>query len=508
MSNTQALRRAHPIAIYFNLYRFLYLLLIPLARGIVATLTGGLLEWFSGAWFDLLMIALIVLLAYAKWRCTQYYADIHAIQYTIGIFYRQEIAIPMRQICTIAIEQPLWMRPLRIVRLHVDTFAQNPKRADLSLYLTHEEGQRLLRLHHPTDPPQYAEAVYSPRLLDVVFLSLFTSNSFIGIVFVATFISQIGRLLGDGLYAFLNALVRQISVGMEPLYALMAFAFRLPPIATGIAAVLLGGWVFAFLLTLFQTKNLTAARTEGFLHITGGIFVKNQYSLRLSDLCYIDIRQSLLTRVLQLYSVFLTAVGLGKNRTDIRSLIPFSTRKRCKQQLDALLEEYEESERTIRPNRGAVMKFVLEPLWPCVLVPLVTWIGVQFLPAWSSILWFAGWMVSVPCYWFLGVRVMDFVSSGIGKRDGYYTLRYSKSYYLHTVVFSREKIAMVNIRQSILQRTDLKCDVKISTKAEKPEKHHIRNVPWDETAEIFCAEDGVRLPPSLWDRVVGIFQHK
>lgn len=503
----QMLLHTHPIAIYFYLYRFLYLLIIPLLRGLVAALTGGLFHWLSGAWVDLLFILLILLLAYQKWAHYQYYMDSSGIYYTTGIFYQQEITIPMERICTLSIQQPFWMRPLRLVRLRLDTLALDPGKADLSMYLRKDEAERIMAMRRrPIEQRGKLRATCRPRMLDIVFLSIFTSNSFIGILFISTFISQAGKILGEDLYALLTSLVRRIAVGLEPVAGLLSLAFRLPPIAMGIGAVLLGGWLVAFLLTLLQTKNLTTSRTRDSLHITGGIITKKEYSVNFSDICFIDVRQSLLTRFLRLYSVFLDAIGTGKERSDITAIIPFSSRRRCEAQLRLLLPEYHTTPRSIRPNPGAIMKFLLDPLWPCLLVPAATIFFIWLLPAWTAFFRFAGWMLSFPAYWFLGVRLMDFFSSGVSREGNYFTLRYSKLYYLHTVVFSWEKIAMLNLRQSILQRGDAKCDLKVCTRAEGRVVHHLRNLSWERTAALFDAEDGLRLPPSLWDKTLSFFQ--
>lgn len=499
--------RTHPIAIYLYIYRFLYLLLIPLMRGLVAALTGGLLRWLSGAWIDLLILCLILLLAYQKWNHFQYHMDKSGIYYTTGIFYQQKIYIPMERICTLSTQQPLWMRPLHLVRLRIDTLARKPDKADLSMYLRRAEADRFMELRRqPVALRGDIEARCKPRTLDIVFLSIFTSNSFIGILLTATFISQAGKILGQDLYALLTDLLHKIAAGLELLSALFTLAFRLPPIAMGLAAVLLGGWFVAFLLTLLQTKDLTTARTKDTLYITGGIITKKEYSVNFSDICFIDIRQSLLTRFLRLYSVFLNAIGTGKERSDIRAIVPFSTRRRCDTQLQLLLPEYRSTPRMLKPNAGAIMKFLIDPLLPCLLIPLGTLLILHLLPAWESFFRFAGIMLSLPAYWFLGVRLLDYFSSGISKSGNYFTIRYSQSYYLHTVVFSKDNIALIQIRQSILQRPDAKCDLKVFTRSEGRSIHHVRNLSWDKTAALFDAEDGVRLPPTLWDKCIGFFR--
>ena len=75
---------AHPFSILTFLYRFLFLLIIPLARGFLSALTGDLLSWISGAWMDILTVLLIFLLAWKKWDCFKYYMDECGVFYTSG----------------------------------------------------------------------------------------------------------------------------------------------------------------------------------------------------------------------------------------------------------------------------------------------------------------------------------------------------------------------------------------------------------------------------------------
>lgn len=510
--------RTHPIAIFFYLYRFLYLLLFPLLRGVVSVLTGGLLDWLAGAWMDILIILLMVGLAVLKWSIFQYSFNKNGLNYTEGIFFRQEGFIPMKRICTLSTQQPFWMVPLKIKKLRVDTLALSPNKADLILYLSSAAADQIMALRrrpslkYPGKNGGSVKAECRPRLLDIVFLSLFTSNSFIGILFISAFISQSGKILGNHLSEFLisvlSNLARQLTGGLAPLSALLTFAFRLPPIATGIAMVLLGGWLIAFLLTLLQTQKLHTSRTKNALHIKGGVLVRKEYSIYMRDLSFIDVRQSLMTRCFRLYSVFLSAIGTGKERSDISALIPFSSRKRCEAQLRLLLPEYVLTPRMLRPNGGAIMKFLIDPLWPCILVPVLTFLGSWLLPMWGELIRFAGLMLSFPAFWFLGVRLMDFLSSGLSRSGDYYTMRYSNLYYLHTVVFSREHIALVNVRQSILQRGDNKCDLVVSTRSEGSNTHHIRNLDWDPTLALFDAVDPIPfyLKPSWFDALNRFFK--
>lgn len=481
MNDKSQIMRTHPFSILTYLYRFLFLLIIPLLRGFISAITGGLIAWLHGAWFDIAIVLLILLLAYQKWACIKYHLDETGIYYTSGILFKRQILLPAYKISCLSMVQPFWLRPFHIAKIRLDTIARSRNTADIVLYLKESEAKRILSLR--TQPSVRRSGLlceYRPPMLSVVFLSLFTSNSFIGILLIATFVSQAGQILGKELSDLLILTFEQLSRQM---------AFGIPPIAAAAAMILLFGWVVAFALNLLQTKGLETRRTEQTLHIKGGVITQKEYSLYMDDISFVDVRQSLLTRLLRLYSVFVNAIGLGKEKSDIAAIVPFSTQQRALSQLTLLLPEYKDSQRQLKPNAGAIFKFILEPLWPCLLIPAAALAAPWFLPDWKAIIEFAGLMLALPAYWFMGVRLVDFFSSGISRNENFITLRYSKWYYLHTVILSYDKIALINIRQSILQRGDGKCDVKISSRAEGRCIHHIRNLDREACLELLDAQD-------------------
>ena len=55
--------RVHPITILGNLWRVLYLIIIPVLRGFFSALGNNLAGWLSGAWADILILLLMVAIA-------------------------------------------------------------------------------------------------------------------------------------------------------------------------------------------------------------------------------------------------------------------------------------------------------------------------------------------------------------------------------------------------------------------------------------------------------------
>ena len=461
-------RHVHPVMIAEYLWSFIYLLLIPVARSLVRALRFGISGWLQGTWFDLFIIVITFALAIARWYSVTYEALPEVLMVRYGILFRTCRALPRVNTDTLALTYPFYLKPFGAVRVRADTKAGRSKRADVEFSLSKKAATELLSQREAACcEPDWLTREYRPRGVYIMALSAILSNSLAGVVFFATFISQSGRLLGE-------EFEQRIFGTFESFTRMMAFG--LPPAAAALAYLAVFGWLFTFLRNLIRHKNFVARRTAHSLEIRGGIFTNRSYSVLVSALNYVDIRQSVLTKMLGLYSVFISAVGYGKQQDDVSALIPATTSRDLMHHLSLLLPEFHLAKRQLRPNFGAILRFLLDALYPCLLLPLATWILSVVLPTWADFIRWVGFMACLPAYLFLLVRIFDFSSSGVGRHGGIYTLRYSRGFYLHTVIMPRERVAEIVLRQSIFQKMDNKCDILMYSISEKRCKHHIRNI--------------------------------
>ena len=122
------------------------------------------------------------------------------------------------------------------------------------------------------------ERTYQPRPLYIAILSLITSNTLTGVLFVSTFISQTGKVLGE---QFEKLLVHSLTRIVQFL------AFRIPPAAAMAAAVILGGWGIAFLVNLVNHLGFRAVRRGKQLFIRVGVLVRKEYYLSLIHILFL-----------------------------------------------------------------------------------------------------------------------------------------------------------------------------------------------------------------------------
>ncbi|MFQ9873356.1 MAG: PH domain-containing protein [Oscillospiraceae bacterium] len=471
--------RAHPIMILENLWRFLFLLILPLVRGFFAALQGGLGDWLAGAWFDILVLLVMVGLSVIQWLRFQIRFTDRLLQVDWGIFYRKRSRIQLDQVCTVSVVRPFFLKPFGAVHMTVDTLAGNSDTVDLRLTISRKLSEQVIRGQNLREYDRSEVRSYRPGTVNVAVLSIMMSNSLAGILFLVALISQLGNLLGE---AFSNRIV-----GTFQRFAQM-MAFGIPPAAAALAYILLFGWLYSVLLNMVRYQRFTVGRTHKALLISGGVITNRDYCIALDSINFVDIRQTLMSRLFGIYSVFVNAVGFGKQKDDLSAVLPATTRQGMRRCMAYLLPEYREKQRQLKPNAGAIFKFIIEPIWACVLIPAAATAVYLLFERWRDVTVFIGVMLMLPAVWFLAIRLWDFFTSGVAFDGEYYTLRYSRGMFLHTVIIPKSKMAYVDVRQSIIQKTDQKCDVKFRTIFESRNIHHIRNIDRQEAIDI-CGLD-------------------
>lgn len=469
-------KRCHPILVFFNLKQFLFLIVIPVIRGFITALSGDILDWIAGSWLDILVLSVIVTLAVLNWYFYTYDIDSEKIVVKKGVLYKKETVVFFSKVTTVSITDPFYLRIFGAQYLRADTLGGGPKRTDLSIYLSQKNAEDIkeyLQGEFGLDSKQ----LYVPKTSSILALALLTSNSLGGILFFSTFISQTGKLLGEEISEMVLTTFEDIA---------RKLAFGLPPATAAIAYTLIFSWILSFIVAFLTYRNFNLRRSRDILYIKGGTITPRRYYIKYRDINFADIRQSIITKTFKLYSMYISAVGYGKRNDDIRCVIPTENKSDFYSIINVFFPDFKPNEVQIKPARTGIMRFVSAPLLYILLIISAIIFTIKNIPSWRDFAFFTGFMLFIPALIYLAVRIMDFMTSGIGCENGYITMRYSKGLQLHTVVIPKERIVGVKLRSSLIQRISKrhKCNVYISAMAEKRTVHKCQNLFIDEAERL------------------------
>lgn len=470
-------QRQHPLYIVHAFSKYLLLLLFPLLRSFLL-LRGNVWDWVKGTWLDILVLFLIVLFGVVQWSAIRYSIRSKGIYIESGFFVQKARYLPYKNLSSITVEEPFYLRPFRIVRLRMETDGGSSSKADASLLLRRSQADEVRKAG--TESLAAGEGgpkgirTYHPRALYIAILSLITSNTLTGVLFAATFISQTGKVLGK---AFEKLLVDSIAKIIRIL------AFNIPPAAAMIAAVLLGGWGIAFFITLIGHLGFRAQRQNRMLSVKVGVITKKEAYMAVERINYVQIRQSLMTILCGFCSAFLNCTGYGKEKNELAVLFPAVENQDLKRTLRLILPEIKVSPRKYKPYLKVLTRFLIPPA-TLMLVFAVGFGGLwYFFPRFRQLSLFLGLMAEIPAVWWLFVKIAAYFHVGIGVRGDSYTFRFTFGYAFYTVALHKDKIAKVETQQSLFQKMSRCSDVLIYPFSEKKHRMRIHNIRQNEVEE-------------------------
>lgn len=472
----QQMKRQHPFVIVQAFSKYLLLLLFPLLRTAVGFLRDWR-SWLSGAWMDLLVIGLIVLFGFAQWYFTGYLLEKDGILFRRGVIFPMAQKIPYRMLSSIAVEHPFYLRPFGIVKLAIETDAGSKLSAEATFLLRRSEAERITEaasayFKEDTAPPR----VYLPKSGYVAILSFLTSNTLTGVLFASTFLTQTGRLLGEEFELRLVGALTKLA---------QILAFNLPPIFAVIGGVVLGGWLLSFFLNLIRNLGFRMRRSGDVLDAKMGLVSPKEFALAAGRINYLTLRQSLLTKGLGFYAAMINCTGYGKDKNDLAVLLPASAEQDLRRTLRLLLPEMKLAPRKYHPNWRSFTRFVIPPGTTLLLIFAGFGLLYYWLPDFHRLVGFFWIACSLPAFWWLFVKILAFFHSGISVREDVYTFRHTFAYAVYTTVVHKNKIAKIELRQSLFQRMSHCADVIVFTFSERRHRFVVQNIPIDQAEEFF-----------------------
>ena len=332
-SHDNTLYHEHPIKILRYSAKNLWLLIFPLLRSLrfFPFSLERLIEWGVGAWFDLLIALLILCFGTLRWYYCSYSFDAVSIHAKSGIFLKQETEIPFSRITATVEEHPIYLKPIRAVRLRISTASGVIPQANMELILYLHDLHRL-RPHVKALRNDSAQATpYHTPAWRVLFFSALFSSSFSGAFYLAALFFQGGRITSDLLEEFrARQLIEDAADRASSVFV------GVPRIAIMIGIVVLVLWLVSFGRNLLRYGRFRMRFGSEFLSVHMGILNRRRFHLRRTAIVFPDLRQNLIMKLCGMVSLHIRCPGYGSRRDTLPVLIPLMRRKASSKLLDRL----------------------------------------------------------------------------------------------------------------------------------------------------------------------------
>ena len=469
---------AHPISIIEGISKNFWILLFPLLRGLIAT-QFDLYRWVTGAWLDLIIVTSVLVYAILRWRGMSFILDDDTILVQRGIIFRSKSRIPLGAVTTVIKEQTIVYSAFGAVKVRIETNAGSKRRADFKITVRKENANTLNFLEK--DSSNRTKKSYAPKWYYLIVFSLISSNSLSGVIFLSAFISQTGAVIGRELRGDVITTITTLSHRL---------AIGIPPIAIAISIVILSGWVMAFIFNVLRHLHFEITRSNKNLHIKEGLFTKRQYHINADRIAFLDMRQTLTTKIFSIASLYVYCAGYGKEKNERAVLVPATSKREVEGTMKMLVPEIAPVKSTVKPSPRGIVGYVLPPALMLIAVPVAAKILIGIFASWHQLISFVAVMSAIPLVWLLVVNLTAYITSGIGENENVVTIRYVRRYSFSTITMPKTRIAKMKISQTPFQRWGRRCNVVIYTNAESKQKHIVRQLPLRQTRELMLNCNG------------------
>lgn len=461
-------QREHPVAIPGHIPYYYLLLLLPLLRGArYLRLPDGFPRWLRGTWLDGAVIIALLALSAAAWSQRTYDMNHHHLRLCRGLFWRRTTLIPLRWVTTLTVERPLWMRLLRGARVSADTDGGHHRLADVQLTVWRRQAALFL-------PDSKGGVYWHAKAWRIALLSVLSSDSLGGLLLLATAVRQSSILLGERIQ---NTVINNLEAVADRLT-------RLPRTAALLILILAVGWAVGTVRRLLRHLPFALCRREDTLTVYMGYITKRIHCCAMRAVNYIDIRQTLAAHLLGLYTAYISCTGYGKDKNTLAVIIPPCRQRQMAKEWAILFPHLRPCDVTLRPAKGAPLRYGRLPLLLLLLLSSVGQATGQLFPLWQELAVYLSLLSVLPCLWLGAVRIAACRLAGVGYDGAQYSLCYPRRLTLHRVTIPKEKVAAVQIRQSLWQRRRGICDLCLYSNHEFRRPHKVRHLKYNEVKQL------------------------
>ena len=469
----------HPLKILKYSAKNIWLLIFPLLRGVYTYHfdKNWFVSWVKGAWFDIAVLGAIIIFGFVRWFFSRIDFTQDELVHRDGVFVRVNTYIPFRNVSSVTIERPFYMTPFRAMRFRCDTRAGIFKTVDLKLLVSKKTRNAIM--HHMPDinENEKISGIPQPTSLSVLLFSVFFSSGFSGTIYLATFFFKGGDIAYDIISRSLNILTAETAKITEKL------VLKIPTAAIFIGVFFIASWFLSFLVNLFRYGRFSIDCDKRCMKVAYGIFDRKEYRIKNSHINYTDLRQNLIMKLFKAVAVNISCAGYGASKNRLPVLLPVKLEKKLGSNLQ-VIGIYSGIKNDYSAQPAGIGSYLLIPLVVAALIiPSHDWLAKLF-PRFSELSFFVAVMLEIPAVWFIIVKFVALLTSGVALYDDKIMIRCSVWTRFHTVVSEREKIVKIELEQNLLQAMSGRCAMSIWFEGEEHKRFKIKAMKANDVRKI------------------------
>ena len=470
-------RRTHPYTILKKLKISAILLVLPVVRQILYR-PQNIFEIISSLSLSTLYAILLIIYAIYSYRRYAYGITSEGICIKEGLLIKKVFTIPFDKIWTISFRTEFAATLFGAIRVSFDTPGGPGNSYDISGYFSGRNGRRILEsIHGKGKELEY----YKANFVNTLLTCAFWANPASGLLFVAPLISGTGNVFGTELTE--SIIGRTIDFRVEFIAKWMS------PAAGAVASILLLGWALSMLTGFMRYSRFRVFRKGEFIGISRGMINKSIIYTLKKGIVAVSVDQSLLMRILGLYSAGIFTIGSGKLKYEKSMIVAPESKEKVYRVLEKTLGLTQEERKCVHTPDKTLKSYLYLPLFVSVLTISSIYAADYFIifnKLFRALLLFS----LVPLAWWIFFRIYAHRHAHLGITKTHLIVCGYKGLTLKKYFIPFDKIQQITITQSIPQRMNGNCNVRVYLYFEKQAYHTVKHLPLDQVRKLL-AEQGL-----------------
>lgn len=452
----------HPLRILKYSVKNIWLLIFPLIRNLrnLEFNKDFFYNWIQGAWFDVLILAIILIFGIIQWFLSEIDINEDNIIHKEGILIKVKTIIPVSSISTFTIESPMHLSLFGAYRVHCDTRAGIFRTADLKLLLKKQVCSEIEKNFKVQSDNQKTTEIPKPSLFSILIFSYLFSSGFSGIIYIIIFLFKGGDIAQD----IITLSLSKITSETEKLTN--HWIIHIPSVAIVVGSFFGFSWLISFIVNVARYLRFKVEYDNRYFKVSHGIYNHIESHICFRHINYTDYRQNLIMKMFSAVAIHISCSGYGSTTNRLPVIIPVILEKNLGKELEPIKIKGK-LKGDYRAKKSGFLSYLLLPLVASIIIlPLFDKISF-YLPQFYDLLFFVSIMLEIPSLWLIIVKLTALNTSGISVYEDNILIRYSKWTNFYTVTSPISNITKVEIQQNLLQKMSGLCSVSISIGSEE-----------------------------------------
>ncbi len=300
--------KTHPLMIFKFTRRYIFILLLPLFRGLFNYGATGALS--SLVITELVLSVLIIFISVLRWLSFSLTFHVDCIVVDFGIFVRRHAVIPLSKVSVMSIIRGPVLYLFGAVSARLDTDSGRGEKADFEIYLSYKKAKLFSSVI--TDENK-GHLRYRSRMGMAAIMAIANASALTGLIILAPAIKRMGEILGRRIN---DSLRDTLSIASALLGRIV------PPAATIIAVIFVSGFAVSFILSFIKYTPFKLYDSHRKITIKHGFVSHHTTEIAREYINAVIIIVPPIMRLLRFCWVGVSSAGYGKRRGESEVVLP------------------------------------------------------------------------------------------------------------------------------------------------------------------------------------------